>query len=47
MPVLPVNRQDLCHKNIDLVNILLFYQVCKMHEIVLETSLLMLEGLTS
>ena len=34
MPVLPGNQQDLCHKNIDLVNIYLFYQVCKMHEIV-------------
>ena len=35
MPVLPGNEQDLCHENIDLdlVNTYLFYQVCKVHNI--------------
>ena len=28
------NEQDLCHENIDLVNTYLFYQVCKVHDIV-------------
>ena len=48
LPVLPGNEQDLCHENIDLdlVNTYLFYQVCKVHNIVcLETSLPMLEGM--
>ena len=48
--VSPGNEQDLCHENIDLdlVNTYLFYQVCKVHNIVcLQTSLLMLEGMTS
>ena len=34
LPVLPGNEQDLCHENIDLVNTYLFYQVCKVHDIV-------------
>ena len=33
-PVLPGNEQDLCHENIYLVNTYLFYQVCKVHDIV-------------
>ena len=33
LPVLPGNEQDLCHENIDLVNIYL-YKVCKVHDIV-------------
>ena len=33
LPVLLGNEQDLCHKNIDLVNTL-FYQVCKVRDIV-------------
>ena len=33
MPVLG-NEQDLCHENIDLVSTYLFYQVCKVHDIV-------------
>ena len=32
LPVLPGNEQDLDHKNI--VNTYLFYQVCKVHDIV-------------
>ena len=32
LPVLPDNEQDLVHKNI--VNTYLFYQVCKVHDIV-------------
>ena len=34
MPVLPGNEQDLCHENIDLVSTYLFYQVCKVQDIV-------------
>ena len=34
LPVLPGSEQDLCHENIDLVNTYLFYQVCKVHDIV-------------
>ena len=36
LPVLPGNEQDLCHENRDLAlfNTYLFYQVCKVHEIV-------------
>ena len=34
LPVLLGNEQDLCHENIDLVNTYLFYQVCKVHDIV-------------
>ena len=34
LPVLPGNEQDLCHENIDLVNTNLFYQVCKVQDIV-------------
>ena len=34
LPVLPGNEQDLCHENIHLVNTYLFYQVCKVHDIV-------------
>ena len=38
LPVSPGNGQDLCPENI--VNIYLFYQVCKVHNIsVFETSL--------
>ena len=33
LPVLPGNEQDLDHENI--VNTYLFYQVCKVHDIVL------------
>ena len=40
LPVLPGNGQDLCHEDIDLVNTYLLYQVYKVHDIVLETSLL-------
>ena len=32
LPVLPGNEQDLSHKN--MVNTYLFYQVCKVHDIV-------------
>ena len=32
LPVLPGNEQDICHAN--LVNMYLFYQVCKVHDIV-------------
>ena len=39
LPILPGSEQDLCHENIDLVNTYLFYQVCKVHNIVMETSL--------
>ena len=49
LPVLPGNGQDLCHENIDLdlVNTYLFYQVCKVHNIVYsETSLPMLKCMT-
>ena len=31
---LPVNEQDLCHENIDLVNTFLFSQVYMTHDIV-------------
>ena len=34
LPVLPGNEQDLCHENIDLVSTYLFYQVCKVYDIV-------------
>ena len=37
LPVLPDNEQDLDHENI--VNIYLFYQVCKVPGIVSETSI--------
>ena len=37
MPVLPGNEQDFGHENI--ANTYMFYQVCKVHDIVLETSL--------
>ena len=37
LPVLPDNEQDLDHENI--VNTYLFYQVCKVHGIVSETSI--------
>ena len=37
MPVLPGNDQDLDHENI--VNTYLFYQVCKVNDIVSETSI--------
>ena len=32
LPALPGNEQDLCHENI--VNTYLFYQVCRVHNIV-------------
>ena len=36
LPVLPGNEHNLCHENIDLdlVNTYLFYQVCKLYNIV-------------
>ena len=34
LPVLLGNEQDLCHRNIDLVSTYLFYQVCKVQDIV-------------
>ena len=34
LPLLLGNEQDLCHENIDLISTYLFYQVCKVHDIV-------------
>ena len=34
LPVLLGNEQDLFHENIDLVSTYLFYQVCKVYDIV-------------
>ena len=34
LPVLLGSEQDLCQENIDLVTTYLFYQVCKVHDIV-------------